>query len=315
MPEISVIVPVYNVELYLRKCLDSLLTQTFQNFEVLLINDGSTDGSLSICEGYCREFPEIFRLAGTQENKGLSAARNFGITHADGEFFCFVDSDDWISSDFLERMYCVALAENADLVVCGYRAHYETGAFEDFSGTDKAGSDIRRRILIGQTFACNKMFRRNLFEDADARFTEGICYEDLGTIPLLVSRSRNPAVVDAPLYHYRIGRPGAITMFRDERLLHIFVSLKRLLTLMPKEYFPEVEWMAIRACLFRYAIMGNHPQRKIFQKKIRNFLLENFPNWFGNKYLKKEKGLVFCIKKTLLRWNIGWLYRYSRRRV
>jgi glycosyltransferase involved in cell wall biosynthesis len=310
----SVIVPVYNVEPYLRESLDSLIAQTVQNFEVILVNDGSTDASPRICEEYCRKFPEKFHLY-SEENRGLSAARNLGIDRARGEFVCFVDSDDWVSPDFLERLQNAALEERADVVVCGYRAHYANNTVEDFSGVDSFGGDIRRRILLGQTFACNKMFRRELFDDAETRFPEGICYEDLGLIPLLVARARKLAVIEAPLYHYRSGRPGAITTFRDERMLHIFVSLKRLLCLMPPEYFPELEWMAVRACVFRYEISSAHPKRRIFQKEIRNFLAANFPGWRKNKYLQGEKKIAFRIKKTLLSWNLGWLYKFRNIRA
>jgi glycosyltransferase involved in cell wall biosynthesis len=314
MPKTSVIVPVYNVEPYLRECLDSLVVQTVQNFEVILVNDGSTDASPRLCEEYCRKFPEKFHLY-SEENKGLSAARNLGIDRARGKFVCFVDSDDWVSPDFLERLQNAALEEGADVVVCGYRAHYANNTVGDFSGVDSFGGDIRRRILLGQTFACNKMFRRELFDGAEARFPEGICYEDLGLIPLLVARARKLTVLEAPLYHYRIGRPGAITTFRDERILHIFISLKRLLRLMPREYFPELEWMAVRACVFRHGIAGRHPNRKVFQAEIRNFLFANFPDWRENRYLKKEKKFVFRVKKTLLNLDMGWLYKFRKTRV
>jgi glycosyltransferase involved in cell wall biosynthesis len=306
MPLLSVIVPVYNVEAYLEECLDSLLVQSFPDFEVILVNDGSSDNSLHICESFHQRFPKRFRLF-SQANGGLSAARNLGISHALGDWLCFVDSDDWVSHDFLEKLLSTAHVEQAEIVACGYRAHYQDGRTEDFLASDKSAADIRRQVLLGQTFACNKMFARSLFTPDDAKFVEGICYEDLGTIPLLVARAKKVFAIDAPLYHYRIGRPGAITTFRDEKILDIFISLRRLLKLMPEEFYPELEWMAIRACVFRYFMVAPFPKGRVFQKQIKNFLEVSFENWRKNIYLKNERNWRFRLKVKLLAWNLGWL--------
>ncbi|MDR0535802.1 MAG: glycosyltransferase [Puniceicoccales bacterium] len=310
---VSVIVPVYNVECYLRECLDSLLGQTFRDFEVVLVNDGSTDGSLRICEEYCERAPDVFRLF-SQKNGGLSSARNTGLERALGEYVCFVDSDDWVSSDFLAVLHEAALAVAADIVVCGYTAHHADGHLEILPGTDSRAPELRRQVLLGPTFACNKMFRRELFDGPSGRFLEGVCYEDLGTIPLLVARARQLAVCEAPVYHYRIGRPGAITTFRDERILHIFITLGRLRKMLPETFFPELEWMAVKACVFRYALVARHPRGAEFQGRLRDFLKENFPDWPANEYLRRERGRNFRAKAFLMRWNLGGLLRIGARK-
>lgn len=117
MPKISVIIPVYNVESYLKKCIESVLAQTMEDLEIILVDDGSTDGSSSICDEYVN-YPNITVIH--QENKGVSAARNVGLRIAKGEYIAFLDSDDYVSSDMYEEMYLVAKQNSVDIVYCNY---------------------------------------------------------------------------------------------------------------------------------------------------------------------------------------------------
>ena len=118
MPQISVVVPVYNVEKYLRECLDSLANQTFEDFEVICVNDGSDDSSLSILEEYASE-DERFKIV-SQENKGLSGARNTGMNYIKGRYLLFLDSDDWLELNALELLYNHANALNSEMVIFPY---------------------------------------------------------------------------------------------------------------------------------------------------------------------------------------------------
>lgn len=117
-PEISIIVPIYNVELYLRKCVDSILAQTFRSFELILVNDGSPDKCGEICEYYKELDPRVVVIH--KQNGGLSDARNYGIDVAEGRYIGFVDSDDWIEPDMYEALYGLITAHNADIAVCGH---------------------------------------------------------------------------------------------------------------------------------------------------------------------------------------------------
>ena len=117
MAEISIIVPVYKVEKYLRRCIDSIAAQTFTDWECILVDDGSPDDSGTICDEYA-ENDKRFRVF-HQENAGVSAARNKGLDEAKGEWICFVDSDDWIEKEMLEKMYNLAVKNKAEVVVCG----------------------------------------------------------------------------------------------------------------------------------------------------------------------------------------------------
>ncbi|MFB4033716.1 glycosyltransferase family 2 protein, partial [Streptococcus pneumoniae] len=116
---ISIVIPIYNVENYLRQCLDSIVAQTYQNFECLLINDGSPDHSADICREYVSK-DSRFRYF-EKENGGVSSARNLGIEHSKGEYITFIDSDDWVDSDYLEVLYTTLLEEGADIAVSTYK--------------------------------------------------------------------------------------------------------------------------------------------------------------------------------------------------
>ena len=157
---VSVVVPVYGVEKYVEKCLDSLSHQSYENIEVIVVDDGSTDRSGDICEEFAKKDKRIKVFHKT--NGGLSDARNYGIKRAKGEYVCLVDSDDWVKSGFVEKMVNVALRENADIVVCGYNDMVP-------GRITMTGEEATMRLLVEQEnvdiIAWNKMYRRSLFDD------------------------------------------------------------------------------------------------------------------------------------------------------
>lgn len=196
---ISVIVPIYNVEAYLSKCLESIIKQTFQGFELILVNDGSTDTSADISKDMIKRLKNARFIE--QNNAGLSAARNTGLKYAKGEFVAFIDSDDTIDVTMLEKLYIKAIETNSDIVACDmlyvYNDHQEFssgGDFDSFSISD-------RPDLLGiNNSACNKLYRRTLF--SDVQFPVGLWYEDLATIPILFFKANKVSKVNEPLYFY-----------------------------------------------------------------------------------------------------------------
>ena len=196
---ISVIVPIYNVEDYLSKCLESIIEQTFQNLELILVNDGSTDASVEIAKKMIEGLNNA-RLF-EQNNAGLSAARNTGLKYATGEYVAFVDSDDIIDVTMFEKLYNKAIETNSDIVVCDMLYVYKDrkefssgGDFNSFSISD-------RPDLLGiNNSACNKLYRRTLF--SDVQFPVGLWYEDLATIPILFFRANKVTKVNEALYYY-----------------------------------------------------------------------------------------------------------------
>lgn len=171
--KISVVVPVYNVENYLGSCLDSVLNQDFESFEIVVVNDGSTDGSLEIAKTYEARYPEKVRLI-SQENKGLGGARNTGIDNAKGEYIVFVDSDDTIKHDMLSSLYNEMTSSNADIAIFGIEYVDENGkAFsrtEDFDEERLVFTLPERPLMLAVSSACNKMFKLSLFRDNNIYF-------------------------------------------------------------------------------------------------------------------------------------------------
>lgn len=203
MPEVSVIVPIYNSEDYLEACLDSLVVQSFRDLEILLIDDGSQDASREICMEYCARFP-AFRYF-RKGNGGLSDARNFGIAKAKGRWLAFVDSDDYVERDFIRMLYAAAAKAGGSLACCGYYEERESGRTKmgySVSGRIE-GREFFESILSGEeigNFICNKLFSAELFEGIE--FPRGKRYEDMRTFYKLADRCDGMAIVREPLYHY-----------------------------------------------------------------------------------------------------------------
>lgn len=211
--KVSVIVPVYNVEKYLRKCLGSLVSQTLQDIEIIVVNDGSGDHSQEIIEEFRKKYPEKIRSF-TKENGGLSDARNYGLDRATGEFIGFVDSDDYVTATMFGEMYDLAKKFNTEMVVCNLQKVDEEG-----NVTQKLTQipnmpeviDLRNNFSVFSDlsyFACNKIFRKELFEDV--RFKKGIHFEDIQLIPQLLLKCTT--IAQTQNYHYQyLERTDSIT--------------------------------------------------------------------------------------------------------
>lgn len=203
-PGISVIVPVYNAEKYLSKCLDSILNQTFTDFELLLIDDGSSDNSGIICDEYAIKDPRI--LVFHKENGGVSSARNVGTIHARGVYSIHVDSDDWIEEEMLGCLYRKAVAEDADIVIADFfwdKAN-KTCLFRQNPEIPEARHIIDallRDKLHGSM--CNKLIRHRLYSDYKICFPENIHYcEDFLVVTQLLSHAGKIAYLPQAFYHY-----------------------------------------------------------------------------------------------------------------
>ena len=202
-PIISVIVPVFNAEDYLGKCIDSLLSQTFQKFEILLIDDGSTDGSGAICDEYARVDKRV--LVFHNENQGVSATRQFGIDHASGIYTIHVDPDDWVDSDMLEELYAEAQRSNADMVICDYWAEYahKTELKKQQPTCLDSESVLRDLFVKLHGSCCNKLIRKSCYVDYHIQFPKDLHYsEDLYVMVSLLLHPLKIAYLPKAFYHY-----------------------------------------------------------------------------------------------------------------
>lgn len=211
-PEISVIVPVYNVEKYLQRCVDSILEQTFENIEILLVDDGSTDGSGAICDQYALKDSRIHVIH--KKNGGLSDARNAGMDVSVGNYLSFVDSDDFIAPNMLQTLHDLAVKQQADISICGMCECFENSVPEQnpqIICQTYTGIEALRQAFIGNYFGmsiCTKMVRRDLCKDH--RFIKGKTSEDVFFTPQLLLRAQRVAFTSEPLYNYW-HRGGSIT--------------------------------------------------------------------------------------------------------
>lgn len=206
VPEISVIIPVYNVEKFVGKCLSSLVQQTFQDFEIIAVNDGSTDDSSMILHHFAEKYDFIHVI--DKENGGMSKARNAGMSIACGRYFSFVDSDDYVAPTFLEELYRACVEYDADISCCYYYYHYLStdvlfeypfrckGVFTREEALDKVLHDVQIQSLVW-----NKLYRRELFTDYSITFP-AMTFEDMATANKLFAHANRVVVLDRPLYYY-----------------------------------------------------------------------------------------------------------------
>lgn len=244
---LSVIVPVYNVERYLPRCVDSILAQTYTNLEIILVDDGARDASGAICDGYAAKDSRVRVIH--KANGGLSSARNAGLDAARGEYLAFVDSDDWIERDAYAHMLSLAQKYGVKLVCGGrYDVSGETGRRqlglcppkeERITGTELAG-----RIFLWDgcdSSACDKLYHRSLFREL--RYPEGKICEDVPVTYRIALQAGQAALCDRPVYNY-FHRPDSITTGAvSENSFHFSQHTARIYPFI-REHYPEIEAQA-----------------------------------------------------------------------
>ena len=297
-PVVSVIVPIYDVEQYLKRCLDSLVNQTFQEIEILCVNDGSPDQSQKIVDEYvCCYTTKVKSLI--KPNGGLADARNYGLDHAQGEFVAFIDSDDWVELTMIEEMYQLAISRNADIVVCDAQYVYDSGRKQFVSGGEFKEGNARSNPEIIKIInsAWNKLYKRSLFDDV--RFPKGLWYEDLGCIPIILAKAKNIVKIDKIFYHY-FQREGSIMHTESEKIFDIYKAIDLI-----QDYIKQWEIPCLKEVKSLYVEHGaklntirikdykNH-REELLGKNIQ-LLQERYPNWIKDPIIKS-----YSIKEKLV---------------
>lgn len=239
-PLVSVIVPVYNVKRYLERCLWSILKQSYTNIEIILVNDGSSDGSELICDEFRKKDKRIILI--NQENSGLSAARNSGLDIHHGSYIVFVDSDDFIHPDMIKEMLELSVSKRADIVECGIKTIKEDKGKSELAKWETpswSSKEIRYKVLQGEQIltSCldyktkimvwNKVYRSQLFEKI--RFPEGVINEDEFVTPFVADLCKTYVITSRPYYAY-VERKESImhTDFNEQNLAVIKALDERL---------------------------------------------------------------------------------------
>lgn len=278
-PLISVIVPVYNVEAYLRQCIDSVLCQTYEKLEILLVDDGSKDSGGAICDEYAGKDSRVRVIH--KENGGLSSARNAGIAAAQGEYLAFLDSDDWVEPDAYGSMLEAALTMDCRLVCAGRYVYSEKKQQRREELCPEKTQVLSAEDMLGKLFtwegcdsaAWDKLYHRSLFETG-IRYPEGMHYEDIPTTYLLVERAEKVAMLAKRVYNYR-HRIGSITMAPfTERTFHMEQHTKVVYDHIASCYpaiEPQVRFLRVRSLRFSVltAELSDPASRKPFEKQIR----------------------------------------------
>lgn len=252
--KISVIVPVYNTEKYLSKCLDSILNQSLKDLEVIVVNDGSKDQSQQMIDRYVAKDSRVISIV--KENGGLSDARNVGIDEANGDYVAFIDSDDYIDSLMFEEMYTLAKKHQSEIVLCDLVKVDEYGnEFRDLPQSPQLPEKIILKddlTIFGEMscFACNKIFKRSLFEKH--RFQKGIHFEDIELIPKLVLDSNVLSKINQPFYKY-FERQDSITKTHTRKGLDMFIALNNV-----SDYFIKSKYQNQTKELKRFQIIQGY---------------------------------------------------------
>lgn len=294
MATVSVIVPVYNVEKYLKKCLTTLVNQTQQDMEIIVVNDGATDASGAIIDSFVSRYPNIISL--NKVNGGLSDARNYGIPYATGEYVGFVDSDDYVDIDMYEHLYQKAKEENSDIVECNLHHVFPDGTMDTEIG--EKIQDKKRMLMVGRSVVWNKIYKRDWLLNTGIIFPKGFIYEDVEFFCKLVPHIRTYSYVDNASIYY-VQRGDSINNKQSLKTLDILKILQHI-----KDYYEEINvyeeykeameffYTRILLCssLSRMCRIPDIEQRREALDKNWNALVGNFPHWHRNSYLKAAKG-------------------------
>ncbi|MDR2580371.1 MAG: glycosyltransferase [Fibromonadaceae bacterium] len=311
-PLISVIVPVYNVERYIHKCVNSILAQTYTNLEIILVDDGSPDNCGKICDEYATNNPKIKVIH--KENGGLSDARNAGLDIAKGELICFVDSDDWCEKDMLQIAF--EAMENSKCDIIAY------GAFHDFIQNEKVFRTVIKSIkreqkissfdeslpLLIKDFltvtAWNKLYKKKIFKNL--RFPKGKLFEDVWIFPKLFENCNGMLVINKPLYHYAIRNNGnSIMASFNLKKMENLEALKSWQDFEKNGNLSKIILMQNAWYLLIKIEEQNKKENKVYSEQIIKLLMENsqyvkissfYDSFFSFLILKKfnyEKVLFF----------------------
>lgn len=289
---VSIIVPVYNIESYLPACVESLLAQTLKEIEIILVNDGSTDKSGSLCEAFAKKSSKVKVIH--QRNQGLSAARNTGIRNAKGSYIGFVDGDDWVSPKMYERLYNGAVKNQAQLAICRYEEVFECPQEKVTEGKERilTCKEAQKEFFLRKISesVCDKLFAADLWKNIV--FPEGEINEDTEIVYQLIQNANKIVDIQRILYYYR-KRDGSITRSGYSKKFCVvekhLQSMERQVKQKNRDLIPYMKYfMGVHYYCLVLSIIKERKNRNIY----------------GEDYIRYRKGFCRCYKE-FMKWGTG----------
>lgn len=326
-PLISLIIPVYNVELYLRQCLNSAISQSYSNLEIIVIDDGSTDGCNDICNEYSK-YPRV-KVFHTR-NKGLSAARNYGLAHLnpDTAYIAFLDSDDWLEVNAIQKLYNSISKYKADISVCRYYNERPNGRFQPYPLTQRkllVGKQVVKSYILDKYIgpnAWNKLYKVELFDSI--RYSEGMIFEDIETTCELIKKAKCVVIIPDPLIHYRIRKNSLSREFSAKGIVDYWHACYKQYRVLSKSINNQIYLQPlIRDCLKAINRMwrGYGGFSKTEKAQYSNIILQMMEYVDKHSYtiLKGEFSFfqkITCLcamsRNPIFLWTLNRLYRMFR---
>lgn len=290
-PKVSIIIPVYNADKYLKRCLESVLNQTFKEIEVLVIANGCTDDSLNILSSYKKKI-KLFELS----NPSISEARNLGINKALGDYILFFDADDSMEDKMVLKLYEKALKSRADLIYSDYYTFYEQYGKREV--TINGGADLNNLYKI--SLGPQKLFKRSIIVKNNILFPLNLKYEDIPFVMTYLSYTKKISKINVPLFNYVIHSNSEQTTI-DRRVFNLFKILDIVNSLkLPKKDLENVNVKTLITFALKQKYQHNHILGMEFIDEVFKYLNTNYPNWKECKYLKEESLIKRKIKKSKL---------------
>ena len=293
--KISIVIPVYNAEKYLGRCLDSVL-QALEGIkgEILLINNSSTDNSLKITKSYQKKHPKVIQVLECK-TPGAAAVRNYGALEAKGDYLWFIDADDYIAESAITKLLEVAQHEKADLVMMGAKRLTQDGSASYLSAVETGQPDTKSRFIRYGMGPWQVLIRRKWWVEQGFKFVEGMIHEDMELMSALILYADRFGSIDEPLYFYCENSESVLHKSKfNPHIFDIFPALEGLYTRFKKmeaekKYHDELEWFFIWNLLIDSAKdFRKFSEGKSGFKRSRQMLKHYFPDWRKNRFLKEK---------------------------
>lgn len=303
-PKISIIVPVYNAEQYLHHCIDSILVQTYTNFELLLIDDGSTDSSGSICDEYAKKDSRVRVFHKT--NGGVSSARNFALDKAEGEYIGWVDADDWIEPNMYEKMYNSAIDNQADIVYCNFFKENNNKSFSiiAFEHSENKATLLNNYIMNAYCVLYNTLIKRDLYTTHKLRAVDGLDYcEDQRLSIMLYYHAKTINHVNESLYYYRYNAKSICNSHNPKKGISYLKNYTDIVDFFkPKDIYPAIK----KSIAYRGLLAKRH---LLYTDKDIKAWINTFSDF--NEFVLSNP--LYGKKGKLIEWLIIKSYMFQQR--